>query len=237
MLVCILLEGVYMSSLTGKCDFKDHIDMCSNKKDFIKNLNLYLDNIKVTINDESDLIPYYPFLISSSSRSSSKEIINLSHRPFIDMQESDTIALIIRVCARFSRKYKGDKSKIFGDEDFIWTLNHYPEATLILDIFLRNNLTNKVHLFKDDFHKFERYCTNWLVPEYFSDIRLFRANNSRLEWLNLDKDNGYNVTIYDDNKKEFIEYNKDGKYSKILADVYLKMYFFINYLRKENIIK
>ena len=226
-----------MSSLTGKFDFKDHIDMCSNKKDFIKNLNLYLDNIKVTINDESDLIPYYPFLISSSSISSSKEIINLSHRPFIDIQESETIALIIGSCAKYSKKYKSDKSKILSDENFMWTIEHNPEAILILDIFLRNNLTNKVSLFRNDFYKFKRYCTNWLVPEYFSNIRTFRANNYRIDWLNLAKDNGYNVTIYDDNKKEFIRYNKDGKYSKILTDVSLKIYFFIEYLNKENIIK
>lgn len=223
-----------MSMLTGKSDFMDHVEMSSkNKKEFIKNLDLYVDNIKVIINDEFDLIQYYPFLISSACCNNSKQIINLSHRPYIDIQESETIALIINWCAKYARKYKNDKSKILVDENFRWFLNNHPETILILDIFLQNKLTNKVHLFNGDFYKFERFCTNWLVPEYFYNIRLCSANSHRIDWLNLAKDNGYSVSIYNDSKKEFIEYNKDGRYSKILSDVSLKMYLFVKHLNND----
>lgn len=226
-----------MSYLTHRADFLDFYEMSNNKKEFIKNLELYVDNIKVVVNNETDLIPYYPFLISSSSTTPSKIVVNLTKCSYIDTLELDIISLMIYFCVKQARKHKNDKYKILVDKDFVSQLHSYPESILILDIILENKLTNKIPLFNKDNAKFYRYCSNWLIPEYFSSIRTYTANNLRIKWLELAKDNNYIVSLYNADKNEFIRYNEDGIYSKIINDAVLKIYFYVNFLKKKNSLK
>lgn len=86
-----------MSKFTGKSDFYDLIHMQYSPLEVLKGDIYTYDNDKIDFyGDDSQLIPYYPYLIGSmcaekKSNSFSSLVVHLSKESYIDSMEKDRI--------------------------------------------------------------------------------------------------------------------------------------------------
>lgn len=98
-----------MSRYSGKCDIADTIDMQGEK---ILNAKIYVgySNVPLQIDSMTDLIPYYPYIISSAyfDNVEGKSIIRLSTKSWVDHEERNRLMSylqhLIRIYNRCKRK-------------------------------------------------------------------------------------------------------------------------------------
>ena len=98
-----------MSRYSGKCDLADTIYMQGEK---ILNSSIYVGNSNkpLQINNMTDLIPYYPYIISSAyfDNVKGKSVIYLPEESWVDYEEKYSLMLylqrILRIYNRCKRK-------------------------------------------------------------------------------------------------------------------------------------
>lgn len=78
-----------MSSFSGKCDFKDHIDIVGLNKVLKSTIYIHtpIGPVKLDLKNEEDLIPYYGHIITASVSNSSGSLIYLDRIPWISRQK------------------------------------------------------------------------------------------------------------------------------------------------------
>ena len=100
-----------MSAYTGKCDVYDTLVMIHNITDF-SNVKIYAygnDIIPLRIDSQKDLMPYYPYLTSSMSKSDNGIIVHLSKESYIDEEEKNRLTIELEIIKRYARKCKRNK--------------------------------------------------------------------------------------------------------------------------------
>lgn len=85
-----------MSKYTGKSDFGDIVEMHYTPKDVL-NSRVYINNSKIDFeNNETNLILYYPYLVSSMASSKNNDgthslVVFLTNENYIDTREKETL--------------------------------------------------------------------------------------------------------------------------------------------------
>lgn len=169
--------------------------MIHNPQEIIEKSKIYLGDARVMIKEEKDLIPYYTHLVASACyNKESGNVIHLSRDSFINSEEREFLAWKIRDVISAFRKAKKEnvevtldylKSKKYylGDtENFIWLA--------LIDKIKYNTDLIKVHLPKD-YRKCSYFISEWIIPNYFSDIHDSMHNRHREEFIKFAQENGY----------------------------------------------
>lgn len=99
------MKGVRTHNFTGKSDFWDWCNMHYSPDFIIKNATVFLNNAKVSLTKEEDLIPYFTHLISAAC-CSGDQMINLSKESYLDTQEKEHLSHIIYKAIKLFRKKK-----------------------------------------------------------------------------------------------------------------------------------
>ena len=184
-----------MSRWTGKCDFCDDCEMIHNPQEFIEKSKIYLGDARVMIKEEKDLIPYYTHLVAMASYNKEQgNVIHLSKSSFIDCEERDFLAWKIRDIITTFRKAKKEKIEVTLDylksQKYYW--GHYEDFMwlALIDKMKNNTDLMKVHLPKD-YRECNYFISEWLIPNYFSDIHDSMHNRYREEFVKFAHENGY----------------------------------------------
>ena len=197
-----------MSRHTGKSDFEDWCEMHNNPTDILKKGKVYINNARIHLETEKDLIPYYTHLIASMYSSPDSQIINLSKDSFIDSEEREFISWRVRDVIAIARKAKKEKAHLDleyfkahhndpydSTPDFIWNeiidrIYNYPEVI-------------KMHLPRD-YRESNNFLINWIVPEYFYGIHDPMHNRYREEFIKFAGENGFSIVEnMEENYKEY----------------------------------
>lgn len=169
--------------------------MIHNPQEIIEKSKIYLGDARVMIKEEKDLIPYYTHLIASASYNKEKgNVIHLSRDSFINSEEREHLSWKIQDIIFTFRKAKKEKIDVTLDyvksqkyywgngEDFIWSA--------LIDKIKNNMSLIKVHLPKD-YRESSYFISEWLIPNYFSDIHDSMHNRYREEFVKFTHENGY----------------------------------------------
>lgn len=112
---------INISYLTGKCDCYDTLVMIHKVTDF-SNVRIYAANnglIPLRIDSQKDLMPYYPYLITSMSSSKEDGIdAHLSERSYIDIEEEDRLKWRLNQLKKYYRRCKRNHEP-FDDKEAI----------------------------------------------------------------------------------------------------------------------
>lgn len=79
-----------MSKFSGRCDLADVIDICGGFEKFKKVTSvIYVGESDVPVKCEKiqDIIPYYPYIITSSISQNGKNVYWLSSKSWVDIEE------------------------------------------------------------------------------------------------------------------------------------------------------
>ena len=98
-----------ISKYSGKCDFKD---MCEiHNIDNILKSNVYIgwNIIPLKFESEKDLIPYYPYIVGSSSTTNGVGEIRLSTESYVDRSERESLEFYTKACQKYVNKCKRKK--------------------------------------------------------------------------------------------------------------------------------
>lgn len=79
-----------MSRYSGKCDLADHIEIYGGFQKFMENNpEIYVGDseTKLSFAKESELMPYYPYVISVSAHSPGHDFIRLMSISWVDYEE------------------------------------------------------------------------------------------------------------------------------------------------------
>lgn len=103
-----------MSIFSGKCDIYDEfiaIMKMNNNSDWSKvEIFQYDENHKdlqkLTIQNYKDLVPYFPFIVSSSCSSNQSTKAIISNKSFVDMENEEYINRIFKMAKKYYRKCK-----------------------------------------------------------------------------------------------------------------------------------
>lgn len=167
--------------------------MIHNPQEIIEKSEIYLGDARVMIKEEKDLIPYYTHLVASASYNKEcGNVIHLSKDSFINFEEKEHLSWKIQDLISTFRKAKKEKinvtldyvksQKYYWGEDFIWSA--------LIDKIKNNMDLIKVHLPKD-YRECSYFISEWLIPNYFSDIHDSMHNRFREEFVKFAQENGY----------------------------------------------
>lgn len=166
--------------------------MIHNRKEIIKDSQIYLDDARVMIKEEKDLIPYYTHLVAMASyNKESGNIIHLSSNSFIDREEREHLAWKIRDVITAFRKAKKEKVEVTLDylkkQKFWWGGHDDFIYKALIDKIKNNTDIMKFHLAKD-WRECEYFITQWIIPNYFDNIHDSMHNRYREEFVKFAKE-------------------------------------------------
>lgn len=113
-----------MSRYSGKCDVYDTLISIHKytEDEFKNNVEIYIGNNEEPLHIEcsKDIIPYYPYLISSAffDNEKRKSVIHLSSESFIDKEEREQLEFYLKQVMKFYNRCKHKKIE-FNIEDVI----------------------------------------------------------------------------------------------------------------------
>lgn len=111
-----------MSIYSGKCDCYDTLVMIHNYSDeeLKNNVSIYIGDSKepLHISSKKDLIPYYPFLISSAYFNGEERIadIHLTSESYVDISEKERFDLYLKWILKIYNRCKRKKVEFNVDE-------------------------------------------------------------------------------------------------------------------------
>ncbi len=111
-----------MSKYSGKCDV---YDMCGDYLDEkIRNTRFYVDEniIPLRIDNQKDLMPYYPFLVGMAFMDKDGGVVRMSKRSFVDTEEEMFLEFDMTELKKMKRKAKRKHEK-FNPEEAAKQLN------------------------------------------------------------------------------------------------------------------
>lgn len=100
---------IFISEYSGKADLFDHFGDATDEE--LQHANIYIgDNIvPLRINNQHDLAPYYPYIISMGGWSKGYAEIHLSSESFIDEEEREHLTWKLEDVKRYWRSCKRKK--------------------------------------------------------------------------------------------------------------------------------
>ena len=126
-----------MGRYSGKCDLEDHLWMSCTEEEInkrIQNSKYYVGDIRIKADCIKDLVPYYPFIISSGGHSKESECLYLSTESYVDRREREILLWRKKDMVRELNRAKRKKLQVNedmlinacctydNDEEYTWTL-------------------------------------------------------------------------------------------------------------------
>ena len=209
-----------MSKWTGKSDFCDWCEMHNSPQTIVEKATVYMGHAKLSINKESDLLPYYTNLISSMASNQEGQSIHLTQDSFIDIEEKEFLSTKVYSAIRWKRK--ADKEKVQFNYKYIQAQKDFwtDELALwnkIISIMNKNPEIAKVHLNKE-YRQALRYIEKFLIPEYFHDVHDGRHTRYREQFVKYCSENGYCAFSWNFETCE-VGYQNQGEWHPILRDM------------------
>lgn len=163
-----------MSKFSGKCDFGDSVLMFSSPEEMIKK-EIYINDHLLKFENVDDLIPYYPYLVSSSS----SNVYHLCSKSFVDEEETEFIGYIIRDAIKLYKRAKLKKI------DFTLEFCLKSGFSLSSDILIWWKVVEalKEHPVIATYPIKEFGVIEWIRDKYFADIHTTRATWYREQLL------------------------------------------------------
>lgn len=105
-----------MSSYSGKYDVADYFEGCSDEE--LRNSDIYIgDNpVPLRIENQHDLAPYYPHLITIGSWCEGRASCWITERSFVDFSEEEHLGWKLRDFQRYWRRCKRNKKDYIEEE-------------------------------------------------------------------------------------------------------------------------
>lgn len=161
-----------MSEFSGKCDLWDTLYCIwgvTDKCDWSL-IKIYQKEKLLPISSVKDLIKYAPYVISSSSYYAGEHKIRISHKPWIDIEEQDSIEWRVKLAQKAYRSCKRKGEEFIPEEvakKYFW------RATKVeLEICKRvkeHPYSPKVDDIRTNFHNFHRELWYNAMLEYGYD--------------------------------------------------------------------
>lgn len=200
-------------SICGKSDFMDWCEMLNTPSEIVKNTKLYVNNNRILINDELDLIPYYPYLISSMCCSKTEgNVVNLCSQSYIHMRNAEMIKSDLDSIIRLYKKAK--RNKIPFNYDYVMSQNMYficdNETVKIIIETITDNLAKLYNPLSEDVivdNFFHNVWTKWSIGRIRDFIELAVNRGYSLDYLK----------IMDAEKINSTEMNFNGRTNPILT--------------------
>lgn len=219
-----------MSKFSGKCDFFDTVEIYSPKD--LLNAKVYINKHRIKFEDESDLIPYYPYIIGSMASSRNEDgsasmTIHLSAESYVDQYEKQTLSNKIKNIVTFLRSNKY-REKTY-DEYVAHFSGHEDEVDReLFDKVLFTKFYSKP-LPKEMFKEMSKIY-GFINKECFG-IHTPTCQLYRKELLDEALKNGYNkcYAIEAETQDDVLKFNDmfmngEGKVSYLLTDVWRSLY-------------
>lgn len=182
-----------MSRFSGKCDFRDHIEIFGAEN--ILKSRVYVGNNVVPMRFEkvSDLIPYYPYIIATSSSIDGVGEIHLSSESFVDTFENKTLQYCLKDA---KREYRRSKRNHKPFDETILKLNFY--ANYQREIYYRvlhdgeRATTDGIHtefanLYRDELYD-EMINNGW--PKWQAYLWVYKDFRTSLKLMNEEAETG-----------------------------------------------
>jgi lysyl-tRNA synthetase class I len=122
------IEVNIISRYSGKCDWCDSLEIHNyTLEELQNNVKIYIGNNQepLHISKMSDMIPYYPYLISIAcfNNAERKSIIHLSSESFVDREEKECLEFMLGYLLRIYNRCKRKKIEFNVDEalrEIVW---------------------------------------------------------------------------------------------------------------------
>lgn len=158
-----------MSKYCGKCDVYDTFVMIGERDDdYLKRSKFYIRDEsgkehRVHIQNQTDLIPYYPYLVSSMGSDSESAVCFLSKESFVDTEERTLLQGDLDRVLRYYNKCKRNKIKFDEKEAYkciVFFEDERPYAKEIVERVKRDGKKasiNGIHLNLWEYYRRELY--------------------------------------------------------------------------------
>lgn len=235
-----------MGSITGKSDFSDIVLMHYSPKEVL-NGSVRIHRSKIELNSERDLIPYYPYLISTlaseKTDSGVKLSIDLMSESYTDIKEREFLSSFIYdvIWLLKSKKIKvEDLTPVILKEAFSGSLFSKETLEKAINIFKRDDVLPSLKMLLTilkktrGYNDFVRGILTTFIKSYMYGIHTIQGDRERFELLKFASNNGWGdvyksfetvdslKTFYKD-KQNFLEVLSCSESSPILNDVLLKL--------------
>lgn len=106
-----------MSKYSGKCDFADSVEIWGT--DFVLNSDIFYKDLPVPlkIDSEKDLVPFYPFIVSTASVGKNSGMVVLSERSFVDVEEAEILGWYKSEMVKAKRRCARKKLKFVPEDE------------------------------------------------------------------------------------------------------------------------
>ena len=95
-----------MSKYSGKCDVCDCYSAYSD--DRLQKIKFFIGNTQLTINNQKDLMPYYPFIVAMSHGGE----VHLSHCSYVDRHEAEVFEFYLDRAKKARRSLMSNKKAV-----------------------------------------------------------------------------------------------------------------------------
>lgn len=189
-----------MSKYTGKSDFGDIVEMHYTPKDVL-NGRVYINNSKIDFeNNETNLILYYPYLVSSMSSSKNEDssyslVVFLTNENYIDIREKEALFdyyLTLKDFWQNKEKYNDLYSDaIFKKYTPFLHKDTMQEIVLKLSTDMKNlrDIMMSTKLKKNYNYEFEKYLSDKIMQNFHLEY----YNNERKELIKDFEEKGGNL--------------------------------------------
>lgn len=147
-----------ISKYSGKCDFCDMCDI--HNVDNILKSKVYIGRniIPLKFETEKDLIPYYQYLVATSSTTNGIGEIRLSTESYVNKQERETLEWYVKDCQKYMNKCKR-KKEIINIEHFDnqYNKNVYREILIRLVDKSKEFTLDGIYLPMSEYYRKELY--------------------------------------------------------------------------------
>ena len=115
-----------MSKYSGKCDIFDTFADCSNQ--YLRNTRFFINEKRIVIRNQSELAPFYPFLIAIHCADKDGGIVHMTSRSYVDEHEEDILAFYLKELKKAYRHCKRKGIEVTTSalmEKITWNNNDY----------------------------------------------------------------------------------------------------------------
>ena len=128
-----------MSCYSGKCDFKDIIEIHGIEHIMISVMHVGEKDLKVS--DPKDFIPYYPYVVAMMAWEKDHGTIWLSKESYVDTEERKSLELYLKIILNIYNRCK--KKKIEFTYDLVDKELHYFNQAAIKELYERVKKSGK----------------------------------------------------------------------------------------------
>lgn len=181
-----------MSNFSGKCDWKDSLDIHNyTLEELQNNVKIYIGRSTEPLHIEkmSDMIPYYPYIVGSASFNNTERsaVIRLSSESFVDREEREILELKLKQILKTYNRCKRNKTE-FKITDVVkelcwmdWNKNAITELAIRVRDKGKKATIDGIHLSMHEYYReklVEEMINNNLNPADYGYERFIKENKN-----------------------------------------------------------